>query len=71
MIINHKKSNLMSDKFYLNFLNFFSNPNSFKDIVEIKKYYNEKNHFKKAEIFKEIESANKLEDISNNSTTSR
>lgn len=56
----------MSDKFYLNMLNFFYNPNSIKDIIEITKYYNDKNYFKKAEIFKEIENANKFENISNN-----
>lgn len=56
----------MSDKFYLSMLSFFSSPTSIKDIIEITKYYNDKKYFKKAEIFKEIENANKLEDVSNN-----
>jgi hypothetical protein len=54
------------NNFYSNFLNFFLNPTSTKDIIEIRNYYKEEKHFEKAEIFKEIENANKIENISNN-----
>lgn len=57
----------MSDSFYLNFYNFFNNPKSFKDVLEIIKYYQNINHLEKAELFKEIENVSKIKDISNHS----
>lgn len=56
----------MLDKFYTNFLNFFYNPKSLKEIIEIKNYYKEKKLLNKEEVFKEIENANKVENINNN-----
>ena len=56
----------MLDDFYTNFLNFFYNPKSLKEIIEIKNYYKEKNFLSKEEVFKEIENANKVENINDN-----
>jgi hypothetical protein len=56
----------MLDNFYTNFLNFFYNPKSLKEIIEIKNYYKEKKLLNKEEVFKEIENANKVENINNN-----
>lgn len=56
----------MLDNFYTNFLNFFYNPKSLKEIIEIKNYYKEKNFLSKEEVFKEIENANKVENINDN-----
>ena len=56
----------MLDDFYNNFLNFFYNPKSLKEITEIKNYYKNKKLLNKEEVFKEIENANKVESINNN-----
>ena len=56
----------MLDDFYNNFLNFFYNPKSLKEINEIKNYYKNKKLLNKEEVFKEIENANKVESINNN-----
>lgn len=56
----------MLDNFYNNFLSFFYNPKSLKEINEIKNYYKEKKLLSKEEVFKEIENANKVENFNDN-----
>jgi len=44
----------MIEKFYNNLLSFFNNPNSLKDLIEIKKYYDKNNLKEHSKIFEEI-----------------
>lgn len=56
----------MINKFYDNFLNFFNNPNSLKDLIEIKNYYNKNNLNKQSTVFDDIINNIKNENNSSN-----
>jgi hypothetical protein len=56
----------MIDKFYENFLNLFNNPNSLKDLNEIKNYYNKNKFIKQSKVFENIIENVKLENYSSN-----
>lgn len=56
----------MINKFYDSFLNFFNNPNSLKDLIEIKNYYDKNNLTKQSKIFEDIIENVKFENNSSN-----
>jgi hypothetical protein len=56
----------MINKFYDNFLNFFNNPNSLKDLIEIKNYYDKNNLTKQSKVFEDIIENVKFENNSSN-----
>jgi len=56
----------MIEKFYESFFNLFNNPNSLKDLIEIKNYYEKNKLNAHADVFKDIIENAKIENNSSN-----